>query len=330
MSVQVIIFSRDRALQLEAVLHSFYLHCSDASSADVYVLYLATDDRHHHQYRSLAATYSKVAFIPQKNFRQDLLAIMNPFEKGNWGRHVYFALCAVGSVGVSNRLWLARVWNRTARQIQMRLTRSLLPSLESDSYILFLVDDNIFVRDFQLKDPVNALDKHQKLIGCSLRLGTNTVICYPHNASQRLPEFIDINDKLVMYRWPGAEYDFGYPLEVSSSVYRLKDILPFVAGLHFSNPNTLEEQISSHAGVFRSKYPFLCCYRSSITFCNPVNKVQAILPNRAGEQFGYNLEELTDRFERGERIKVEAYNDFTPVGCHQEVELVFEKIHEPV
>jgi hypothetical protein len=325
MNAKVIIFSRDRAMQLEAVLHSFYLHCSDADSADIHVLYLATDDRHKLQYRSLAATYPRVFFTPQKKFRKDLLAIANPFEKGSRGEKNYFLLRAIGSVGTSTGSLLDRIWRRTVGYFQLRLTQTLFSSLADDLYILFLVDDNIFVRDFQLSESIGALAKNQKLLGCSLRLGRNTVFCYPHNRSQRLPEFMGINDNLITYDWTQAEYDFGYPLEVSSSIYRLKNILPFIIGLHFNNPNTLEEQMSSRANMFRSTRPLLCCYRYSVTFCNPVNMVQTMIQNRAGEQYRYDLEELTDRFDRGERIKVDAYTGFSPNGCHQEVEFVFEK-----
>ncbi len=324
MPVKVIVFSRDRAMQLDAVLHSFYLHCSDADSVDVHVLYLATDDRHNRQYKSLALTYPDVVFTPQKKFRWDLLVITNPYEKGSWREYIYFTLCAIGNIGISTKSLVNRIWKRTMSYFQMRLIQDLSPSLGNDSYILFLVDDNIFVRDFQLCDSVEALNRYSKLLGSSLRLGANTVFCYPHNRSQKVPEFIKVNDNLVMYDWTQSEYDFGYPLEVSSSIYRLRDILPFIMALCFNNPNRLEEQMSSHASVFRSKYPLLCCYHYSVTFCNPVNKVQTIIPNRAGEQYRYELEDLTNRFDNGERIKVDAYKDFMPNGCHQEVEFVFE------
>jgi hypothetical protein len=325
MPVKVIVFSRDRALQLEAVLHSFYLHCSDADSADIYVLYMATSKRHKIQYQSLTLIYPKVNFVPQKSFRRDLLSIMNPYEKNDQRQRVYFMLCTISNVGFVAGTRIRRIWERTIGHFQAQLIQNLFPSFDDDSYILFLVDDNIFIRDFQLSDSVTALDGHPELLGCSLRLGENTVFCYPHNRSQKLPTFIDLDKMLVMYDWTRSEHDFGYPLEVSSSIYRLKDVLPFLMRLRFNNPNKLEDQMSSYLSLFRSKYPFLCCYQHSVTFCNPVNKVQTVIPNRAGEQYKYEVEELTERFDRDERIKVDAYRDFTPNGCHQEVELIFEK-----
>jgi hypothetical protein len=325
MSIRVVIFSRDRALQLDAVLHSFYMHCADADSADISVLYLATDDRHRRQYQSVAASYPDVAFLPQKDFRHDLLTVISPYEKDSWQERIYFLLGAAGHAGVSKGL-LDRISKHTVQRLRSQMTEKLLPSLGDASHILFLVDDNIFVRNFQLSEGVGALESHPSLMGCSLRLGENTVFCYSHNSPQKLPAFIDLDEKLIMFDWTQAEHDFGYPLEVSSSIYRLRDLLPFLMGLHFSNPNTLEEQISSNVSIFRSRYPLMCCYRHSVTFCNPINKVQTILPNRAAEQYRYHANELADRFERGERIKVDAYNNFTPTGCHQEVELFFERL----
>jgi len=55
--------------------------------------------------------------------------------------------------------------------------------------------------------------------------------------------------------------------------------------------------------------------------------VQSVMPNRAGEFLKYSADELSAKFELGERIQVEAYSGFTPEACHQEVELIFEN-HE--
>jgi hypothetical protein len=65
------------------------------------------------------------------------------------------------------------------------------------------------------------------------------------------------------------------------------------------------------------------CFEQSVTFCNPVNIVQTLYPNRVGEHIYYSVEELLERFERGERIDIQAYNGFVPNACHQEVSLHF-------
>ena len=327
-NIDVIIFSCDRALQLEAVLHSFYLHCINANNANIYVLYLATDARHDHQYKSLIANYPGITFILQKNFRQNLLTLTNPYKEISFRKFIYLAICLIGNMGCSKGSWLSYIWELTGGKAERGLIRTFLPALLDNKYIVFLVDDNIFVRDFNLRDCVVVLDKCRELLGFSLRLGENTTFCYPLNSPQELPEFTKLCDDLVKFDWTNSEYDFGYPLEVSSSIFRIEEIVPFMMALRFNNPNTLEEQMASHTSLFRSRFPYLGCFRRSVTFCNPINKVQTIIPNRAGEVVYYGIDELATRFEHGERIKVDAYNDFVPNGCHQEVEFIFERVNE--
>jgi hypothetical protein len=79
---------------------------------------------------------------------------------------------------------------------------------------------------------------------------------------------------------------------------------------------------------FRSKRPLLACYQHSVTFCNPINMVQSVMPNRAGEFLNYSADALSSKFELGERIQVEAYSGYIPEACHQEVELLFRRLRK--
>jgi hypothetical protein len=191
--------------------------------------------------------------------------------------------------------------------------------------VLFLVDDNIFVQDFNLEEAVDVLKQTDQLVGFSLRLGQNTTYCYARNREQALPEFERRGNNIVQFKWGGADGDFAYPLEVSSSLYRWQDIMPLLMAVAFENPNVLEDRLAFYARNFKGKRPLLACYGQSVTFCNPINMVQSVMPNRTGESISYHAEELSSRFEQGQRIQVEAYSGFVPQSCHQEVELVFEK-----
>jgi hypothetical protein len=172
---------------------------------------------------------------------------------------------------------------------------------------------------------VRALRANPDALGVSLRLGKNTTYCYAHDHAQRLPAFTPQPGGLLKYDWTTAEYDFGYPLEVSSSIYRSKEIVPLVCGFNFRNPNDLEGYMAAHSRWFKIKFPYLLCSENSITFCNPINIVQTTTENRAGKQYYYPIDEMIARFDRGERIEVERYAGFTPNSCHQEVELFFKK-----
>jgi FkbM family methyltransferase len=267
-----IIFSKDRAMQLDATLRSFFLHCKDSDSVSLKVLYVTSNQSYEQQYEQLKDEFKSVEFIKETDFKKDLLSL-----------------------------------------------------LSSKQYVLFLVDDNIFIRTFCISDIRDSLDNNPDVLGFSLRLGKNTTYCYMLNVEQKLPSFSVLGGGILKYEWIAADHDFGYPFEVSSSVYRVSDIYTLLAQADFSNPNTLELVVDGNKGYFRPNANQLLCYEHSVTFCNPVNVVQALWQNKAGERFAYSSKKLADMFSDGMRIDVEKYATITPNACHYEVAFDFIK-----
>lgn len=304
------IFSRDRAMQLDAALASFYRHARDGAGLELAVIYATGNTFHARQYDELKAAYAAqpgLRFIRQGRFRQDVLTVLAEGARPPWGLGAY---CRIA--GLHRRLgflaWpLFGLW---------RMRRTL------PRFILFLVDDNLFVRDFRLVDCIAALSEAPDALGFSLRLGRNTTWCYAHAQPQALPAFRPGPGETLSFDWTRAEADFHYPLEVSSSIYRIADLLPFLSSMRFANPNQLEGGLAASTSRFRFG-PRLLCYPQSVTFCNPVNKVQTQYDNLAGTQIAYSSQDLAERFARGQRVDVTAYDNFVPTGCHQEVALVF-------
>lgn len=307
-------------MQLDATLRSFFLHCLDPQSTQVQVLYKASESRSAAQYELLKRDYPQVRFHAQGHFRRDTFTILDPFQ----GRsRIYQALTLTGSIGfrIGTRpdLWLRRFIDAP----RLRLVRCWFPPLDPQAAILFLVDDNLFVRDFSLTSALTTLHQNPAALGFSLRLGFNTTYSYSSNQPQALPPFTQLAEGSLRFNWLDAEGDFGYPLEVSSSIYLADQLLPFLATTHFRNPNELEGAIASRTAVFRKTHPELLCYQQSVTFCNPLNIVQSFHANRAGEDRQHGVAELLKRFEAGQRVDVSAYHGFTPNACHQEVPLRF-------
>ncbi|MEG6521765.1 hypothetical protein [Desulfotomaculum sp. 1211_IL3151] len=269
-----VIFSKDRAMQLDATLRSFYLHCHDPQSIDLNVIYLASNDQHKEQYQKLMQEYQAVVFLEETNFKEQLLKMMK---------------------------------NR--------------------AYILFLVDDNLFVRKFSVQLFIDCLEDYPAALGYSLRLGWHSVYCYAYDRSQKVPAFQEIKDGVLLYDWTKAELDFAYSLEVSSSVYRTSDLLPLLELLHFTNPNTLEALLSTQRQRVSNKNKLICS-KFCTAFCNPINKVQQVYHNRAGNLFSYSVEELSNLFKEGYRINVEKYKGYLPMACHEEVEYSFTKVDQ--
>lgn len=297
MTALTLIFSKDRPLQLHGTLASFALHCREHARTPVAVLYRASTPACRSGYEQLQREFSgclAIDWIEERAFQQDLLRQLE---------------------------------GTPPRSRQRRLLRRLgldRPRLLHE-HLLFLVDDNLFVRPFSLDAIGEALRREPQAIGFSLRVGRNTTSCYSMRCAQPVPEMEPAAHGLK-FTWAGQAGDFGYPLEVSSSVYRSADLIPLLRSLPYSNPNRLEQGLAAASRLFTGRLPLLLCMEQSVAFCAPVNKVQTILDNRAGESEAYSSEALNGLFLAGQRINVEALRDFVPQAAHVEIEL---PLHRP-
>jgi hypothetical protein len=289
MMFRAVIFSKDRAMQLHATLSSFAARCTDATDARVSVIFKASAPDYLEAYGLLRAELEqrlKIEWIQEDDFKKDLLK-------------------AAGVEPHSG--WLSFFSNRSS-------------SVPHD-YLLFMVDDSIYINDFQLDTIRAALSETPRALGFSLRLGRNTTYCYPSGCKQSLPPFRESLHKVLRFSWREQTYDFNYPLEVSSSIYRTKDIESLLRMLPYSNPNRLEQGLSVSSRLFARRRPELLCFDHSVAFCAPVNKVQTVLDNRAGEDNGHSVEELNALFLKGFRIDIESLRGFDPGAAHQEIDL---------
>lgn len=296
MTVQAIIFSKDRPLQLHATLASFALHASDAAQVPLNVLCKASSKDYARGYAQVAEDLTgrlQVNWVQETDFKADLLAVIHEPKSASRRR-------------------------RLLDQLTFRHHR-----LRTD-HLLFLVDDNLFIRPFCLKEITDTLNTRTDAIGFSLRVGRNTTSCYSMQCEQPLPPFQSAPPGLC-FPWSGQVGDFGYPLEVSSSVYRSADLIPLLRSLPYNNPNRLEQALSATSGLFARRLPSLLCFEHSVAFCAPVNKVQSILDNRSGAQEEYSSEALNALFLDGYRINVSALSEFVPGAAHVEIELPLSK-----
>lgn len=274
-----IIFSKDRALQLRAVLDSFFLNCKEARITDIVVLYKVTDRYHLQQYQVLKEMFKEVIFIEET-----------------------------------------------------KLVEQLIEVVAKNEYVLLLVDDTVFTGSFSLLEIETALRENNDALGFSLRLGSNTTYCYNHKSNQRIPVFQQINDKIVKYRWNEEQFDFAYPLEVSSSVYRVKDIIPiWLKTVDVIVPymvNRIEDVMNKGRVEFTDTLPYLLCYKQSVAFSNPMNEVSSLPENWIIPVWGdkrFSVNSLMKAFDLGYRLNVEKLVGFVSSSCHQEVELKFVK-----
>jgi hypothetical protein len=263
--------SKDRALQLLALLESFEHCCIDFKDLNIVILYRATSNIHEEQYNELRNKYPKIQFQKERKIEEDVKSIVSSCE-----------------------------------------------------YIFFLIDDCICLKSFQLQDVVNILDRYKSSLGFSFRLGRNTTYCYPYGCNQKQPAFTEVEPNILQYDWTCSEFDFGYPMELSSSLYKSKDIL---ALWKEKTPTLkhLENCLWSNCHDFQSTKPNLLCFPQSHVFSNPLNVTAELGRNRNSESSKYSTEALANQFSKGYKIDTEKFFSMIPHGCHQELEVSFIK-----
>ena len=201
---------------------------------------------------------------------------------------------------------------------------NLYDCLKGNKYVLFIVDDCIFTKKYSINTIISKLNICEGVLGFSLRLGKNTTECYPLYCKNDIPFMQALGDDVLAFSWKEAGIgDFSYPLEVSSSVYRIDDIKSIIEGIHYSYPNSLEWVMYNYIPHLINKQFFLC-YETSVAFCNPINRVQTENTiNRVGINTDYSIESLLEKYERGYRINTEKFDGFISNGAHQEIKFEF-------
>ena len=297
-NIVTLIFSKNRPLQLDLLLNSFHLNCIQPDSTDIYVVY--TYDKKYKE------SYNQLIKEQEEKQRNNIEFID---EKG------YISFDASFAPHLLNKKY---------------------------EYIMFLVDDNIFTNKFDLSQIKSLLEYNLDAVGFSLRLGKNTKNCYPLKKEQEIPKavgnnyvinFSSLNDLMnkgflpgidfyvFAFDWTKSQLDFNYPLEVSSSIYRIKDLFFLLRDSKYKNPNELEAQLYANLHYFYGK-PKLLSYYRSVAFCAPMNKVQNVaLNNRFSNMNIFSQESMLTMYENGFRINPAKFEGFISNGCHQEVAL---------
>jgi hypothetical protein len=203
------------------------------------------------------------------------------------------------------------------------IARDVRNLIGNHPYVFFQVDDNVVIAPCFVKDALTALE-NQRVLGFSYRLGQNTNYCYMLRSNQKLPSFEFLNSSTLIYDWTAEEHDFGYPLEVSSSIYRSADILSYITDGNVLCLVMIEGTLNKAKMNFAPNRPLLACYWDSRMFSLPLNNTSGHPDNRAGELKHYSESELGALFDQGMRIKVENYYGVDTNSCHQEFPVEFE------
>ena len=159
------------------------------------------------------------------------------------------------------------ILNQEYKQIRFikekNLKYDLLISLLNLDYVFFCFDDNYFINDFDVEEIIQLLVTTPTAIGFSLRLGKNINNSYSYQTGIIQPDLDKSSDKFLRINWVSGEFEFGYPFDLSSSIYDVKNIYSIIKDLKFNNPKELEVNLHLMRDRFKYKNPDLFCYIQS-------------------------------------------------------------------
>ncbi len=186
------------------------------------------------------------------------------------------------------------------------------------NFVGFAMDDSFFYRALPLdENDVNDLFFYHQ-IGClSLRLGLNINREGPHELLWS-PEYTYRKFFVWNFRRYGMSY-FGYPFSLDGHIFKKEFLLNALSHIEWGIPNVIEAQLASKCvGLMPA---FMACPQQSVLVTCPINRVQDLFPNKAGEVHGLTPEFLDQAYANGQRID---FNDAVKYRrevscCHQEL-----------
>ncbi|MEA3428532.1 MAG: hypothetical protein U9Q84_04850 [Thermodesulfobacteriota bacterium] len=196
---------------------------------------------------------------------------------------------------------------------------SLLSSVKAEK-VFFLVDDMLFIEDFDIEDFVKFdTDKFVP----TLRMGLNLKKCYTVQKKQPLPglvpDIIKDEDKIT-WQWDQGVYDWSYPVSLDGHFFSTQEITTMIQLINFSAPNTLEDQLQKFRRFFLFRKGI--AYKKSRIINIPCNKVQIENKNLCGD---IRQDYLLEQWQKGYQMDFRGLYGFINESAHQEIIFEFKK-----
>jgi len=265
---ECIAFSKDRALQLHALISSYLEKVT--SPVPIHILYQTSTSSHQQAYEELIEIFANnnIFFTKQNadnSFRSNLI--------------------------------------------------SLLQSVKAEKFF-FLVDDVLFIEDFDIEDFVKFdTDKFVP----TLRMGLNLSKCYTIQKDQPLPELIPAKDQdKITWQWNQGLYDWSYPLSLDGHFFSTQEIMTMIQLIDFSAPNSLEDQLQKFRRFFLFRKGI--AYHKSRIVNIPCNKVQSENKNIHGN---WHQDFLLEQWQKGYQMDYRKLYDVNNISAHQEISFNF-------
>lgn len=267
--ISLIIFSKDRALQLDLLLKSIKINLDVVK--DVRVIYTVSNERHEESYNKLKFEHrSWITFTKQ--------------EQGH--KHLFYYIYEACCLATSKFICFFTDDNIVYEKVE-----------EKDmGDALSLFDDSAF-SCFSLRMGFNI---------CERQIEGNVYHLFPYHATFLQPES---NESIIIWdrtTVPFGDY-WSYCLSVDGHIFRKDDMVSMTNLMHIwtqietlrSSPNEFESKLQR----FNYEYgPFMGAFTHSKVVNSPNNRVQHDVKNRSGDVYKYSADYCNELFLEGHRI----------------------------
>lgn len=259
-SVTCIVFSRNRALQLDALLRSIDKY--SISPFDVYIQFSCSIN-HCQSYEVLITKYretSNYKFVREESFPVSLLELIK---------------------GIKTQ------------------------------YLFFLVDDQVFVKPFDMKQIVSVMKKNSFF---SLRLG-KSITDFGIFERKLFPKYNTLSDYLEWsWKQNKDQKDWGYQFSVDGTVYRTLDVLRASMSIPFKAPNSFEDNMNS-VWFFRGDNTGMSYHEPVVInlIINASRQEKAYEHFESGE---YSTDDMLELWNTGKRFSLEKVSSLVFYSTH--------------
>lgn len=241
-NLDLMIFSKDRAMQLDLLLRSIKDNFKEIDLENVPILVKASTKEFDEGYDKLIRKFPECKFITEQNFVDDIRNIFNNFTK---------------------------------------------------DFCFTLVDDEIVINDYSIKEGIELLQKNETLHCISLRMHPKVTYCYTANLPSPFPEHEKVGN-LYKWQWNKADprTDSGYPSCINSHIYHTQIMKFWVNQIQFNNANSLEGIFNMNRARFQ---PHMACFELPKTV-NIANNLTQSGVNRYSKNPAFDLEHMNDKY----------------------------------
>ena len=287
--LSIVIFSKDRAAQLDLCLKSIYKNLDSLSQKwKIEVIYTTSSEEFEKGYDSLKYNwdYSWLYFHEESVYGGFSAALETTMSE--WGEYVLF---------FTDDDIVYQTFNNEFEEIEKGFVTN-----QDLMCISLRLGTNTFVQD-QYKN--------------SMCLIPDSVISS------------DKTLKTWKWKNESQQSNFAYPFSLDGHIFRsdkAKWIIKNTEGYY--NPNSLEgkaHRIHIIENLCKDYEDDMACFEKSFVINTPINRVQETCFNGAGKFFGKTPEELNESFIQGKRLSLESMDFSTVIGTHQEMKLSWEK-----